>query len=327
MTKGLNLGNSAMLGFSDVSNPQHVPADFGRLPDYIEPMLAQPSVEPFDSADYLFEIKWDGTRAMVYIENGGVRLMNRRKRNISDRYPDLQCLSAAPAGTLLDGEIVVIRNGKSDFQALQKREQSRTEFRIRNLAKVLPATFIVFDQLFDRFHPILDRSCIDRREIARQTVAALKSPNVIMSEGVVGEGVSYFQRAMDQDLEGIMAKRIESGYYPGRRTDAWIKIKRQQEVPCVIVGYLTGDRGELRSLVIASQIDGQLCHVGQVGSGLTQALSEQLLARLKMIGCEKPVVQCSVRGHWVEPQVYCLVRCMEKTRDGHLRAPVWVKLL
>jgi bifunctional non-homologous end joining protein LigD len=283
--------------------------------------------EPFDSSEHLFEIKWDGTRAMAFIDEGGVRLMNRRQRDISHRYADLQCLSAAPMGTVLDGEIVVLKDGRSDFQLLARREQSRSEFRIRQATRALPATFIAFDQLYDRFEPIMNLTCEQRRQRARQTVAAVASPRVLISEGVVGEGVAYFQKCIDAGLEGVMAKRLDSAYLPDQRTDCWIKIKRQETAPCVVVGYLTNEQNQLRSLVIAAEKEGVLTHVGQVGSGLSGELCDTLLVKLRTIARKEPVVACSVKGHWVEPQLYCLVRFMERTRDGHFRAPVLVKML
>jgi bifunctional non-homologous end joining protein LigD len=124
-----------------------------------------------------------------------------------------------------------------------------------------------------------------------------------------------------------MSKRLDSLYLPDKRTDCWIKIKRQETSPCVVVGYLINDQNQLRSLVIAAEKDGILTHVGQVGSGLTGELCDTLLARLRTIARKEPVVSCSVKGHWVEPQLYCLVRFMERTRDGHFRAPVLVKML
>src|SRR5690242_19198668 len=96
--------------------------EFRTLPRYIPPMLSRPG-KPFDSPCHLFEIKWDGTRAIAYVETDGCRLMNRRERDISERYPEFECLQGAPDGTVLDGEIVVMRDGKSDFHALQHREQ------------------------------------------------------------------------------------------------------------------------------------------------------------------------------------------------------------
>ena len=297
-----------------------------RLPDFIPPMLSMPG-EPFDSSEHLFEIKWDGTRAMAFIENGVVRLMNRRKFDISNRYPDLQVLAAAPPGTVLDGEIVVFKDGKSDFQLLARRDQARSEFRIRQAAKTLPATFVAFDQLYDRFEPIMELTCEQRRQRARETVKLIGSQQVLMSEGVVGDGIDYFQKCVEAGLEGVMAKRLDSAYLPDRRTDCWMKIKRQETSPCVVVGYLTNDQNQLRSLVIAAEKDGVLHHVGQVGSGLTGDLCDTLLAKLRTIERKEPVVECSVKGHWVEPQLYCLVRFMERTRDGHFRAPVLVKML
>src|SRR5689334_18130003 len=116
------------------------------LPPFIEPMLAK-SGKPFDSDQHLFEIKWDGTRALAFVDRE-VRLLNRRRIEIGFRYPDLVDLSKLPRGTVLDGEIVVMRDGKPDFAALQSREQTRTPIRIASLAARTPATFVVFDQLY-----------------------------------------------------------------------------------------------------------------------------------------------------------------------------------
>jgi len=296
------------------------------LPAFIEPMLAK-SGDPFDSDEYLFEIKWDGTRAIAYVEGRKCRLMNRRRFDISDRYPELQCFAGAPDGTVLDGEIVVLRDGRSDFQALEQRDQARSSFKINQMARSMPATYIAFDQLYDRFESVMGRTCSERRTLARQTVAGLASAQIIMSEGIVGAGIDYFQRVSAEGMEGVIAKRLDSLYLPGKRTDAWVKIKRQQLVPCVVVGFLEDDLGDLRSLILASEENGALRYVGRVGSGIDEALRTRLLDLLKPLARNDAVVQCRVKGKWVEPEIYCLVRCMERTPDGHLRAPVLERLL
>lgn len=288
-------------------------------------MLAKPGAA-FDSDDYLFEIKWDGTRALTYVEGGEVRMMNRRERRIDERYPELvEQLAALPNGTVLDGEIVVLRDGKPDFQALQKREQARSALKIKSAARSCAARYVVFDQLIQRFNPLLEQPCERRRETASRSVSKLKSACIVMSQGITGGGIEYFAQAERMGLEGVVAKRLKSPYRPGKRTDDWIKIKRFLTVPCAIIGYVV-ETGTIRSLVLAAQHNGTLQHVGSVGSGLTFELSDRLLKRLAPLHRSTPLVEVNERATWVEPQLYCTIKCMEQTRSGHLRAPVFVEL-
>jgi ATP-dependent DNA ligase len=112
------------------------------LPRFIAPMVAKPG-KPFDSESHLFEIKWDGTRTLAFIDQDGYRLVNRRRVNMTDRYPELAFLRTLAPGTVLDGEMIVFKNGKPDFSLLMSREQSRSTFKIRSLARALPATYLV----------------------------------------------------------------------------------------------------------------------------------------------------------------------------------------
>src|SRR5687768_15377587 len=118
------------------------------LPDFIAPMLARPG-EAFDSEGHLFEVKWDGTRALAFIDKDGYRLLNRRRADLTARYPEFEPLCEFPAGTVLDGEVVVLRNGKPDFEAYMVREQARTPMKWRTLAQTMPATYVVFDLLYE----------------------------------------------------------------------------------------------------------------------------------------------------------------------------------
>src|SRR5262249_28899471 len=114
------------------------------LPRFVPPMLAKPGV-PFDSQEHLFEVKWDGTRVLAFVEKGGYRLVNRHRADVTDRYPELGFLSALPDGTILDGEVVVLQEGKPSFPLLLSRNQARGPFKIQSLARTLPATYVVFD--------------------------------------------------------------------------------------------------------------------------------------------------------------------------------------
>src|SRR6266446_9859852 len=192
------------------------------LPRFVPPMLAQPGV-PFDSAEHLFEIKWDGTRVLAFVEKGGCRLVNRHQADVTDRYPELEFLNDLPAGTILDGEVVVLRQGKPDFRLLLSRNQARASLKIQSLARMFPATYIVFDLLYHRFESLLALSLWARRQRLEMLIRTCANPTLVFSEGIVGSGRAFFEAVCREGLEGVVAKRLDGRYRPGRR--AWIKIK------------------------------------------------------------------------------------------------------
>src|ERR1019366_3431744 len=149
------------------------------LPDFIAPMLAKPG-QAFDSDDYLFEIKWDGTRILAFVDDSGYRLLNRRRADITDRYPEFSFLSKLPAGTVIDGEVVVLSQGKSDFSLLMSREQARNKLKIRNLSNTLPATYVAFDLLYDGFQSLLNEPLHMRRDRLSQIVKQCNQPQMIL---------------------------------------------------------------------------------------------------------------------------------------------------
>ncbi len=187
-------------------------------------MLARPGA-PFDSDTHLFEIKWDGTRMLAFVEQDGCRLVNRHQGERTGQYPELSCLAELPAGTILDGELVVFTEGRPDFSRLLSRDQTCDPFKIRLSSRRLPATYVVFDLLYEGYRPLLDRPLVERRRRLRQLVLDLDRPQVVFSEGIVGPGRVLFEEVCRQGLEGLVAKRLTSRYRPGKRTTAWLKIK------------------------------------------------------------------------------------------------------
>jgi bifunctional non-homologous end joining protein LigD len=168
--------------------------------------------EPFDSDEHLFEIKWDGTRTLAFIEAGAVRLLNRRRIDTTARFPELEFLGGFPAGTVLDGELVVLAGGKPDFSRLQSREHMTSPLKIRTSAQAMPTTYVVFDQLYAGFKSVMDRTFQSRRALLADTLEGRQSPRLLLSEGVVGPGREYFRQAVERGLEGVMAKRLTARY-------------------------------------------------------------------------------------------------------------------
>jgi DNA ligase D-like protein (predicted ligase) len=290
-------------------------------------MLATPG-SAFDSELHFFEIKWDGTRTLIFVEHPGYRLVNRRQVDVTGRYPELACLAGIPAGTILDAETVVLRDGKPDFGLLMSREHARTPLKVRTLAKSTPATLIVFDLLYENFAPLMNLELVARRRRLEQLVRAAALPQLVLSDGVSGPGQAFFDEVCKRGLEGVVAKRLNSRYLPGQRSDAWIKIKRGDRARYAIIGFVvsTSAANDFRNLILAEESDAGLHYVGKVGTGFNEAvrrqLNELLWARLR----PKPAAPCKIRGKWVAPGLYCTVRFMERTPAGEFRMPVFEEL-
>lgn len=200
-----------------------------KLPTFIRPMLAR-AVQPFDSEEYLFEVKWDGIRALALIDHSGYRLVSRHGRELTVPFPELASLGDLPPGTVLDGELVVFGHGRPQLSLVQARKSLRAEHKIRVRSVTTPATYIVFDQLFDRHRSLLNQPLDSRRRILREMVAHGKDARLVFSGGVIGAGLQLYQQVISRQLEGVMAKRLDSLYQPGRRSGAWLKIKPDESL-------------------------------------------------------------------------------------------------
>jgi ATP-dependent DNA ligase len=187
-------------------------------------MLATPAA-PFDSPDYVFEIKWNGVRALAAVETWGWRLWGRQRADYTARYPELGVLQALPAGTLVDGELIVLQDGRPNLPALLRRHQLRDPWRWRQAPRWCPVHYVLFDLLYHRGRCLVHESLTWRREILAEVCVTLALPNVWFSAGVVGSGPAVYAAVLAQGHEGVMAKHQAAAYRPGRRSPAWRKIK------------------------------------------------------------------------------------------------------
>jgi len=283
----------------------------------IEPMLAV-AEEPFDSYDHLYEVKWDGVRCLAAVEPGSLRLWGRELADYTDRYPELDVLRELPSGTIVDGELVVLRDGRADLDAILRRHQLRSPFKTRLACRQSPAVYLVFDVLFHRGRPVMGRSLKERRQILTDLLVPLDPRRVLLSDGVVGAGKAMFEEVVRQGHEGVMAKHLDSHYLPGRRSSSWRKIKPTVIVPCVIIGYVPSKTG-FRSLLVAAQRDGVLRYVGEVSCGLTRQERAHLARRLPGRVRPRPVVPCRKQAVWLEPELYCRVRSLGWSKSDRLR--------
>ena len=290
---------------------------------FFRPMLATPAT-PFDSEEYLFEVKWDGVRALAAIEKGRWQLWGRTGNDYTERYPELAGLCRLPSGTLIDGELIALKGGRADFPALLQRHQRNP---CRNLHPLEPSIhYVVFDLLYAKGRPLLRQPLHDRRERLRELLSGVGDTSLVYSAGIVGCGREFFSQVVAQGHEGVMAKHLASGYRPGQRSPAWKKIKPSRILPCVIIGYRIG-QGHLHSVLVASLRDGVLRYVGQVSRGFSRVAETELAQRLQALSRSRPVIPSPARAHWVAPEIYCRVRFQEWTKQGRLRHPVFESLL
>jgi len=240
----------------------------------LKPMLAVKS-NPFDSEEYLFEVKWDGYRAMIYLDSGAIQIRSRNQKDITGVFPELGNIhlrvNSLPA--LLDGEIVVMAGGKPSFGALQARGRLADPHRIRRASIMSPALFLAFDILYVSGSSILEETLIRRKEILSGLVSGDSS--LVLSQYITGSGILFAKAALDQGLEGIVAKALESPYLPGKRSSYWKKIRHTKEADLVICGYRPGKGGRrLGSLLLCGFKKERPVYMGKVGTGFSREVEQ-----------------------------------------------------
>jgi len=293
----------------------------------VKPMLAV-SGQPFNSPEWIFEPKIDGTRCLAEVTSSGVRLYNRRLFNITDRYPELAAaLAQAASGCVLDGEIAVFLEGKPSFAALAKRDHLSDRLAIDYLARALPASYVVFDILYAKERSVMDLPLRERKKILREELQ--ESEFVTIADSFPEKGEDYFQAAQKMGIEGIVAKRLNSVYLPGTRSPDWIKIKKSLKLDLVIGGYIPGKGGRVSyfgGLLLGAYRHGLLHYVGRVGSGFTDKELEEIAANFSPME-HSPFAYAlpTPEVRWVKPLQVVQVSALEITLDGHLRAPVYLR--
>jgi bifunctional non-homologous end joining protein LigD len=295
------------------------------------PMLATPMDQPFSRDGWLFELKYDGIRAMVTVAGDLVRITGRRGGDETLRYPEAQAIRAGihARQAIVDGELVVLNaDGRPSFERIQQRIGVSREPDVRRVAAEHPVTFIAFDLLELEGRDLLSTELRIRKKTLRETV--VDSPYILFAEHVERDGISLFDVARESGIEGIVGKRADSLYRPAIRSPDWGKIKSWLSQSCVIAGYTAG-RGrrtnQLGALILAVLEGDHLVHCGQVGTGFDEKTLRDLRDRLRPLEvktCPLDVTpKTSEPATWVKPELVCEVRFAGWTRDGILRHPAY----
>jgi len=296
------------------------------MPPRITPMLAKPAKGlPPDDEQWAYEIKWDGVRAIAYSEPGRIRFESRNHNDISHSYPELKALNRPLSShrAILDGEIVAFdENGRPSFGRLQGRMHISSEAAARRRVKDTPVVYVVFDLLWLDGHSLMDLPYAQRRERLREL--ELQGRHWQTPDHVVGSGAAVLEASRASGLEGVLAKRLDSPYLPGRRSPCWLKVKNVLREDVVVGGWLVGEgkrRDRIGALLVGVPEGGRLRYAGRVGTGFTDAE----LTRLAKVLEERPdspfggEPQPPRDAVFVQPTRVAEVEFSEWTSDGILR--------
>jgi DNA ligase D-like protein (predicted ligase)/DNA ligase D-like protein (predicted 3'-phosphoesterase) len=294
------------------------------MKQHYKPMLAQTADAPFNSEDWIFEIKWDGIRAISYVDNE-VSIRSRNDKEMKQNFPEIvDELKTLAKNVVLDGEIVVIKEGKADFQSVIQRARATRSHEIEVEAQRNPATYVVFDMIEKEGQPLLELPLIQRKKSLEQSLR--DGSHVSLSLFVEKEGKAYYEAALKKGVEGIMAKKKDSPYIPGVRSYNWLKIKKLATCDCVIFGYTRGEgsrRETFGSLVLGLYEGEKPVYVGNVGTGFSLEDLESLMKTFEELETKERTLPADivVAGEivWLVPKLVCEVTYQSVTRDGKLR--------
>ena len=285
-------------------------------------MLASETENSFDDKEWLFEIKWDGYRAIAEKNEDEILLYSRNGLNFLHTYPVVvNQLNNIKEDVIIDGEIVVLNDeGNPDFQLLQHYSENQDR----------PIQYYVFDLIKLNGHDTISLSLLERKELLQKIIP--KNEVIKYSDHILEHGKSFFSVSKEKNLEGIIAKKITSRYYPGKRTTEWLKIKHHLTQEAIIAGYTqpSGGRKYFGALILASKEGKDLKYIGHTGTGFDDKSLKEMYKTLQPLVQEKSPFNEKIKTNmpvtWVRPELICEVKYSEITADGKLRHPVYLHL-
>ncbi len=293
------------------------------------PMMAEGGYQPFDHPGWRFEPKLDGVRTLIEVDMDSTRLVSRSGRDQTAQYPELATVHeyVTQMSAVLDGEIVAMDEGRPSFERLQQRINLSSPADIERARKRIPVEVYVFDILWLDGEDLTRLPLEERR--ARLEPLIVPGHRVLTTFYVDGEGTPLAEAARANGFEGVVAKKLGSVYRPGRRSPDWRKIKLLNRQDCVILGWTRGTGSRERSfgaLLVGAYDDGKLLWIGQVGTGFTDRMLDDLMARLQPLqrkgpAADDPELRRIKGAKFVEPELVCEVEFLEMTSAGKLRAP------
>ena len=289
----------------------------------ISPMLLY-ETQPFDDKDYIYELKLDGIRCLAYIDAKSVNLRNKRNKDVTAIYPELAEMNkCVKKRVILDGELVVLdKDGKPDFYALQRRSLMADSFKIGLSARNAPVQFVAYDIKYFDGQDLTDKPLTERKAILSKAVK--EGYNLSVSRYIEEMGTAFFEIAKAQELEGIVAKRKGGLYHIGKRTRDWLKIKVMQDEDLLVLGYQPDEDGKVKDLILGYyDEEGKLQCRGKVYLGISEE-ERRIIENFAMQNrIQKPWFGKYKNAVWLKPQLVGTAHFMHETQSGGMRQPVW----
>lgn len=308
------------------------PAGVEPMPEHVAPMLATAGRLPREDSSWGFEVKWDGVRAIAHADHGRLQLTGRNGTDFTPRYPELRAMAVELGArrAILDGEVVALDDaGRPSFELLQSRMHLASEAQVKRQRQRVPVTYVAFDLLWLEGHSTLALAYRDRRRLLAGL--ELEGPSWRAPSHREGEGAALLAASVDLQLEGIVGKRLDSPYEPGRRSAAWIKVKNRPSQDVVVGGWIPGEGGRAATIGalavgVRSEPGGELRYAGRVGSGFTAATLASTLALLEPLASDSSPFsgrQPPKQTRFVKPRLVAHVEFGEWSRTATLRAPAF----
>ncbi|MFC4078041.1 non-homologous end-joining DNA ligase [Salinithrix halophila] len=293
----------------------------------IRPMEPVSREDVFPSDEWLYQVKWDGVRMLAYLDDGHVRLINRKGRERTDRYPEMvTALSRLPCrSALLDGEIIAMKGGRPDFFEVLKRDLASNRKNIDGLIQRVPVHYMVFDLLALKGATLLDQPLTDRQSLLEESVPQDPQGKIQLTDSF-DDGPSLWKATQAKGLEGVVMKKRASVYHPGKKHPAWLKAKHFRNLTAVAVGVIPGPEG-VHSLVLAlADKEKGWRYIGRAGSGLSGEERQMLADWYPQISVKNPPVfnppsDPGKEIYWIHPALAVEVRYLEWTPHATLRSP------
>ncbi len=292
-----------------------------KLSDFIKPMLASTAAHVIDGDEWLFELKWDGYRAIAEVEKGEIRLYSRNGLSFREKYPVItEALSRLKHSAILDGEIVLLdEEGKPSFQKLQHYEDNTG----------YPLVYYVFDLLKLNGKDTKELELVKRKELLKKLLGRNKT--IKYCDHIDKNGTAFYKKVVSENMEGIIAKYKESTYHPGTRSKFWLKIKNIQSQEAVIAGYTAprGSRAYFGALILGQYDRKKLEYIGHTGTGFNQQTLKELHGLMKPLVTKNSPFEKKIKVNapvtWVKPRLVVEVSYTEMTEDNNMRHPVFMK--
>lgn len=286
----------------------------------IKPMLISKQVPAFNSKDFIYELKQDGIRCINYVDTDSIDLRNKRNMSLASKFPELQNIFYdVKFRSILDGEIIVIKNGVPDFYEVQRRVMMNDPFKIKLASEMLPASFVAYDVLYSNDKQITDLPLLERKNILNDLIK--ENYRIAVSRYVHEYGIELYNLTCEMELEGVVAKEVNSKYYFDKKSKDWLKIKRMADEDFVICGYAK-NANNASTLMLGQYRGNTLIYKGSVSFGVRLNFLNEY--KCKKIDYSPFNLAPSINEDitWLEPTLVCVVQFMPNTKEA-LRQPVF----